>query len=70
MASRTPALNARRVEILLDVLLQRRNGLGGEPVFVPGIDVIPVVIDGRHPDRALLCHQRQRLVVELDAVFD
>ena len=46
----------RRLQVLLDVGLERWNRLGREAELVLRVDVVAVVIDGRHPDRAALHH--------------
>ncbi len=43
---------------------------GAKPVLVSGVDVVTVVIDGRHPHEATRHHVGQRLVVHVGAVLD
>ena len=60
---------ARRLEVLRDVPLQRRNDFRRESVLVPGVDVVPVVIDRRHPDGAAADHLGDGFVIQIDAVL-
>ena len=68
----TPALTARRdgLEVALDVVLAARRPIRREAELVLRVDVVAIVIDGRHPHRAALHHLRERLVVDIGAVLD
>ncbi len=72
MPSFTPARTARRtrLEVSLDVVLERRDGLRSEAVLVSRVDVVAIVIDRRHPHRAAAHHLRERVVIQIDAVLD